>query len=45
MKRSVWLVIAAAYWVTLHSYPDLRGREGQSVRITWKTEDVQLLRA
>jgi putative spermidine/putrescine transport system ATP-binding protein len=26
-------------------YPDLRGREGQSVRITWKTEDVQLLRA
>ena len=26
-------------------YPDLRGREGESLRITWKTEDVQLLRA
>ncbi len=26
-------------------YPSLRGREGETVRITWKDEDVQLLRA
>jgi ABC-type Fe3+/spermidine/putrescine transport system ATPase subunit len=26
-------------------YPDLRGREGESLRLTWKTEDVQLLRS
>jgi ABC-type sugar transport system ATPase subunit len=26
-------------------YPALRGREGDAIRITWKEEDVQLLRA
>jgi hypothetical protein len=26
-------------------YPLLRGREGEQIRITWKEEDVQLLRA
>jgi ABC-type Fe3+/spermidine/putrescine transport system ATPase subunit len=26
-------------------YPRLRGREGEKIRITWKEEDVQLLRA
>jgi len=24
-------------------YPDLRGREGETIRISWKEEDVQLL--
>jgi ABC-type Fe3+/spermidine/putrescine transport system ATPase subunit len=27
------------------SYPAFRGREGERIRITWKEEDVQLLRA
>ena len=26
-------------------YPDLRGREGEKIRISWKEEDVQLLRS
>ena len=26
-------------------YPDFRGREGDTIRITWKEEDAQLLRA
>ena len=26
-------------------YPELRGREGEKIRISWKEEDVQLLRA
>ena len=26
-------------------YPDLRGREGETIRISWKEEDVQLLNA
>jgi putative spermidine/putrescine transport system ATP-binding protein len=26
-------------------YPDLRGREGETIRVSWKEEDVQLLRA
>jgi ABC-type Fe3+/spermidine/putrescine transport system ATPase subunit len=26
-------------------YPDFRGREGENIRITWKEEDAQLLRA
>jgi hypothetical protein len=26
-------------------YPLLRGREGEKIRIVWKEEDVQLLRA
>jgi putative spermidine/putrescine transport system ATP-binding protein len=26
-------------------YPDLRGREGEKIRISWKEEDVQLLHA
>jgi len=26
-------------------YPDLRGREGEKIRISWKEEDVQLLQS
>ena len=26
-------------------YPSLRGREGETIRITWQDEDVQLLRS
>jgi TOBE domain len=26
-------------------YPSLRGREGEKIRISWKEEDVELLRA
>jgi hypothetical protein len=26
-------------------YPDLRGREGEKIRIAWKEEDVQLLQS
>ena len=26
-------------------YPELRGREGETIRISWKEEDVQLLDA
>ena len=26
-------------------YPSLRGREGETIRISWKEEDVQLLDA
>ena len=31
--------------VGAQEYPDLRGREGQRIRISWKEEDVQLLDA
>ena len=27
------------------SYPAFRGKEGERIRISWKEEDVQLLRA
>ena len=27
------------------SYSRLRGREGETIRVVWKEEDVQLLRA
>ena len=27
------------------SYPSLRGREGERIRISWKEDDVQLLDA
>jgi hypothetical protein len=27
------------------SYPAFRGREGDTIRITWKEKDAQLLRA
>jgi hypothetical protein len=26
-------------------YPEFRGREGETIRISWKEEDVQLLDA
>jgi hypothetical protein len=26
-------------------YPQLRGREGETIRITWREEDVQFLNA
>ena len=31
--------------VGAQQYPELRGREGERIRISWKEEDVQLLDA
>ena len=31
--------------VGAEKYPELRGREGERIRISWKEEDVQLLDA